>query len=88
MLLFPLLFAATLAAAFAVTLSHVAVVDVVSVCVFGSTHAVAAFFRMAIDRGPWPTACPNANCGLRFCMWACQLGSKVHGALLSRRSIL
>ena len=44
MLLFPLLFAATLAAAFAVTLSHVPVVDAAPVRAPGSTHAVAVFF--------------------------------------------
>ena len=44
MLLFPLLFAATLAAAFAVTLSHVAVVDAAPVRAPGPSHAVTFFF--------------------------------------------
>ena len=45
------------------------------------------FLTMAIDRGPWPTACPNATATALLHV-ACQLGSKVYGALLSRRSIL
>ena len=39
------------------------------------------FLTMAIDRGPWPTACPNATATALLHV-ACQLGSKVHGALL------
>ena len=52
---------ATIAAAFAVTIPNVAVVDAAPVRAVAVSLLLLRFLTMVNDRGPWPTACPNAS---------------------------